>query len=134
MESIYSKIDQRLICSYIFRKDINEYRSDLSPVSEILQCCARKLKGGTFVAPHKHLPIERITIGTQEAWVVVEGLVLATVYDINDSCIAEIELNSGSCMIFFNGGHSLTAIENNTIFYEFKNGPYYGFDTDKHNI
>jgi hypothetical protein len=45
-----------------------------------------------------------------------------------------VELLSGSCMIFFSGGHALKVLEDNTLFYEFKNGPYYGHDTDKYNI
>lgn len=134
MKTIKSRLNETIICSYINMDEISEYRTDLSPEKEILQGCARKLKDNIFVAPHKHLPIERATIGTQEAWVVIEGKILAALYDVDDVFLAEIELNAGSCMIFFNGGHSLKVLENNTFFYEFKNGPYYGFDTDKHNI
>jgi cupin fold WbuC family metalloprotein len=134
MKSIFSKVSGVLICTYIYKDDISEYRTDLSPEKEILQGCARKLKGNVFVAPHKHLPVERSTIGTQESWIIIEGKVLATLYDVDDTLLDEIELNAGSCMVFFNGGHSLRVLENNTFFYEFKNGPYYGFDTDKYNI
>lgn len=134
MKSIFSNVNGALICTYIYKDDINEYRSDLSPEKEILQGCARKLNDNIFVPPHKHLPVERSTVGTQESWVIIEGKVIATLYDIDDSLLCEVELTAGSCMIFFNGGHSLKVLENNTFFYEFKNGPYYGFDTDKHNI
>ena len=116
------------------KNEISEYRTDLSSGNEILQGCARKLKENVYVAPHRHMPIVRSTLGTQEAWVVIEGKVLATLFDIDNSKLAEIELDAGSCMIFFNGGHSLRALEDNTFFYEFKNGPYYGFDKDKYNI
>jgi hypothetical protein len=134
MTSIFSRINNVILCNYIHKSEINEYRSDLSSENEILQGCARKLAGDIIVAPHKHLPIERVTLGTQEAWVILEGKILAKIYDIDDTFLTEVELISGSCMIFFNGGHSLKVLEHNTFFYEFKNGPYYGFDKDKHNI
>ena len=134
MRSTYSKLDGSLICNHIFKEDISEYRTDLSPEKEIFQGCARKLNNDIFVLPHRHFPIERSTIGTQESWIIIEGKVLATIYDIDNCLLSEIELPSGSCIIFFNGGHSLRVLENNTLFYEFKNGPYYGHDTDKYNI
>lgn len=134
MKSIYSNLDSQLICTYIQKHEISSYRTDLSAENEILQSCARKLQDDVFVAAHKHLPIKRTIIGTQEAWVIIEGKVLATIYDKDDSELTTVELLSGSCMIFFDGGHSLRVLENNTLFYEFKNGPYYGYDTDKHNI
>lgn len=134
MKSIFSKINNELICSYIHKEEISEYRTDLSPETEILQGCARKLNDNIFVPPHRHLPIERSTFGTQESWIIIKGRVLATLYDLDDTLLCAVELKAGSCMIFFRGGHSLKALENDTLFYEFKNGPYYGFDTDKHNI
>ena len=134
MTSIFSKFEDILICTYILKHEIGEYRTDLTPEKEILQGCARLLKKDVFVPPHSHLPIERSTIGTQESWIILEGKVLATIYDSDNSWLTEIELQTGSCIIFFNGGHSLTVLENNTLFYEFKNGPYYGYDTDKYNI
>jgi cupin fold WbuC family metalloprotein len=134
MKSIYSKLDSTLICNYIHKDDITEYRTDLSPENEILQGCARILKQDIFIPPHKHKPLERATIGTQESWIILDGKVLAKIYDLDNTILTEIELTSGSCIIFFNGGHALTVLENNTLFYEFKNGPYYGYDTDKYNI
>ncbi len=134
MKTIKSKVNDVLICSYIHKDQINEYRTDLCPDNEILQGCARKLNNTVYVAPHRHLPIKRETVGTQESWIIIEGKVLASIYDINDTFLDEIELNAGSCIVFFNGGHALRALANDTFFYEFKNGPYYGYDTDKHNI
>ena len=39
----------------------------------------------------------------------------------------------GDCLILFRGGHGFKNIAKNTIFYEIKNGPYYGKgkDTDE---
>lgn len=134
MKSIKSNLTDKLICTYITKQEISQYRTDLSTDSEILQCSARILKEGLYIAPHKHLPIERNTIGTQESWVILEGKLLASVYDEDASLLAEIELGAGSCIVFFGGGHSLKVLNDNTIFFEFKNGPYYGYDNDKHDI
>ena len=134
MKKLFSKVDGRIICSFILKNQINEYRTDLSDENELLQGSARILKKDIYVKPHKHLPVKRETLGTQESWVVIEGKVLATLYDLDDSKLEEIELKAGSCMIFYRGGHSLKVIDDNTIFYEFKNGPYLGYDNDKSNI
>lgn len=134
MKTILSKIDGEIICSYIFKDQISDYRTDLSNENELLQGSARILKKDIYVKPHKHLPVKRETLGTQESWIVIEGKVLATLYDLDDSKLEEIELNAGSCMVFYRGGHSLRVIDDNTIFYEFKNGPYPGYDKDKINI
>jgi len=134
MKKIISKINKKVICTYIFKDQIKDYRTDLSDKKELLQGSARVLNSEIFIKPHKHLPLKRNTTGTQEAWVVIEGKVLATLYDIDDTFLEEIELTSGSCMVFYRGAHSLKVIDNNTIFYEFKNGPYLGFNNDKSNI
>lgn len=134
MKKLLSRVNGKIICSYISKEQISEYRTDLSDEIEILQGSARILKKGTYIKPHKHLPIKREIIGTQESWVVIKGKILATLYDVDNSKLEEIELNAGSCMIFYRGGHSLSVVEENTIFYEFKNGPYLGYDKDKCDI
>ena len=132
---IYSNIDKNiLICSYINKNNITKYRTDLSPDEEIMQGSARILEKGLIVEAHKHNPISRNTTGTQEAWIIISGKIKATLYDINDEKINDIELNGGDAIIFYRGGHSLTVLEDNTIFYEFKNGPYKGYKNDKKQI
>ena len=134
MTKILSKVNGEIICCYIRKDEISDYRSDLSNENELLQGSARILKKDIYVKPHKHFPINRETVGTQESWIVIEGKVLATLYDLDDAKLEEVELNAGSCMVFYRGGHSLRVIEDNTIFYEFKNGPYPGYDKDKINL
>ena len=52
-------------------------------------------------------------------------------YDLNDKIVKKILLNDGDCVIIYSGGHSLSILEDDTILYEFKNGPYYGPEKDK---
>ena len=134
LNKVLSKVNGKIICSYVYKNQIADYRTDLSEEHELMQGSARILKKDIYVKPHKHLAVKREIYGTQESWVVVEGKVLATLYDLDDTKLREIELNAGSCMIFYRGGHSLKVMDDNTIFYEFKNGPYLGYENDKSNI
>jgi|TARA_R100000008_G_C3582573_1_gene169621 hypothetical protein len=132
MIKIYSKVDPSILLASVLRgEELTDYRADLSPEEEYLQVSGRKLNKGIKVKAHKHLPIERTTDITQESWVVVSGMVQGTFYDLDDSFIYQTALRSGDCAVLFKGGHSLEALEDETLFYEFKNGPYYGFESDK---
>lgn len=134
MQEIRSSVDGNVLCRFIRKEVVAGYRFDMSDANENLQVSARKFSAGTKVAPHKHNPLKRNTIGTQEAWVVIEGRVMAYVYDIDDKFIDAIELHAGDAIVYFRGGHALNVLEDNTIFYEFKNGPYYGYENDKEPI
>lgn len=135
MIKLYSKIDHSVLLASILRmEDLTDYRSDLSPDEEYLQVSGRKLSSGVKVKAHKHLPIERHTSITQEAWVVFSGSVQGTFYDLDDSIILQTTIQAGDCAVLFRGGHSLETIEDGTLFYEFKNGPYFGAQEDKEKI
>ena len=132
MNHIFSKIDNKTaICSYISKDQASDLRSDLCSEDKYIQISLKKMKDKAKVKAHKHNKIDRLTTTTQEAWIVIEGKLKAEVYDLDDSVIQEIILSAGDCIAFFSGGHSLEAIEEGTIFYEFKNGPYYGVENDK---
>ena len=93
---------------------------DNLPDEEFLQISGRKIKNGTKMKPHKHIPIERKTDITQEAWVFLSGRVRAKFYDLDDSLILDTELGAGDCAIVFKAGHGFEVLEDNTIIYEFK--------------
>lgn len=132
MEKIYSKVDpNQLIYVVVKLKDINSYRLDASPEQEYLQLSARSLSRGTVVEAHKHLPVEKITTITQEAWIVFKGMIKGTFYDLDNEILGEVLLTDGDAVILFRGGHKLEVLEENTIFYELKTGPYYGKIADK---
>jgi len=106
----------------------------LSPDEEYLQISGRKLEKGLKVNAHKHIPIERKTDITQEAWIVFEGCIKGTFYDLDDSVLYETKIRKGDVIVLFRGGHSLEVLDKDTIFYEFKTGPYYGIEADKEAI
>lgn len=62
------------------------------------------------------------------------GKVKATIYDLDKAFLKEVIINDGGCLVLYHGGHSLTCLEENTIFYEIKTGPYYGYENDKEDI
>ena len=135
MKKIYSKVDQdKLISSIISLEDIDDYRTDICPDTEFLQVSARSLKKDIHVKAHQHKPFVRETTITQEAWVVHRGKIKALVYDIDKTLLEEITINEGGCIVLFRGGHSLTSIVDDTIFYEIKSGPYRGYENDKEDI
>ena len=62
------------------------------------------------------------------------GKIKALIYDIDKTLLEEITINEGGCIVLFRGGHSLTSIVDDTIFYEIKSGPYRGYENDKEDI
>jgi len=132
---IYSKVNKdSLICSIIHFDEIGSYRSDLSPENEFIQVSARKLQNNTIVNPHKHKTILRESNITQEVWIVIKGKLSADIFDIDNNILYSTILTDGDCITLYRGGHSLHSKEDGTIFYEIKNGPYYGYENDKENI
>lgn len=134
MEKIYSKTNQPWLLLHIIHRaaDIVQQRNDLVPTEQYIQVSSLSLpQDKTFVA-HKHIlkdpPFHRVR--AQESWVIIKGKVKCILYDIDDSIIAERELNPGDCSITLMGGHNYVALEP-SIIYEFKTGPYEGQEKDK---
>ena len=62
---------------------------------------------------------------------VVQGSVKATFYDLDDSVLTEAVLNPGDASFTLEGGHNYLILEDETLVYEYKTGPYEGQDCDK---
>ncbi|MFL2886644.1 MAG: hypothetical protein ACJZ4H_01370 [Candidatus Pelagibacter sp.] len=129
---IFSKVEpDKILFSLLKFKDIKDKRTDISPTSEFIQTSGRILNKDFTVKAHKHNFLKRETNLTQEAWIVLKGKISAKLYDLDDTLIYETTLTSGDCITIFRGGHELNVLEDNTYFYEIKNGPYYGVEKDK---
>lgn len=132
MEKIYSKVDSNcLLLTLNRKKDITTDRVDLSPAEEYLQCATKKLTKGMNFKPHRHNKLIRETDITQEAWVFLSGKVRAKFYDLDDSLVLDTIMESGDCVIVFKAGHGFEVLEDDTVLYEFKTGPYFGVEMDK---
>ena len=132
MVSIYSKTEPENLLAIIQEfQDINKERINLTPAGECIQAACKKLKNNVSFKAHRHNPLKRETTMTQEAWVIIAGSIKAVFYDLDDSIICEKILKAGDCAVVFRAGHSFEVLEDNTLLYEFKNGPYYGVELDK---
>jgi|TARA_R100000455_G_C6262624_1_gene117909 mannose-6-phosphate isomerase-like protein (cupin superfamily) len=135
MKKIYSNIDSKKLLHIVVNKeDVNTQRMNVVEDDEFLQLAAMKLPLGKTFLPHKHVHCEKTTNIAQESWVVIEGKVKAIFYDLDDNIISEEILNKGDCSVTLYGGHNYEILEDNTLVYEFKTGPYLGVDLDKQTI
>ena len=132
MEKIYSKIDGRLLHLINRKSDIVD-RCNIAPPDQFLQLASLGLKKGTSFKPHKLIwkSPEYEKCIAQESWVVITGQVKCMFYDTDDSFIGEWILERGDCSMTFEGGHTYEILEENTLVYEYKTGPYTGVENDK---
>jgi cupin fold WbuC family metalloprotein len=133
MIKILSKIEKEKILHVIFRKeDFKEGRQDVINPDNFLQCAVLNLKKDTTFRPHKHIWKERNEkVIAQESWVVIQGSVKCIFYDLDDTIIEEVILNAGDASFTLEGGHNYFILEDNTLVYEYKTGPYEGQKLDK---
>ena len=132
MQLIYSKSAPDKLLHIIIRKeDVTEQRMNIIDDKEFLQLAAMNLPLGKTFLPHKHIFCERTTTIAQESWVVIQGKVKAILYDINDEILTDEILNPGDCSVTLYGGHNYEILENDTLVYEYKTGPYKGLKFDK---
>ena len=132
MKKIYSNVDPNVLLHVILRKeDVKTQRINVIDDSEFLQLAAMNLPNGKTFLPHKHVYCEKTTTIAQESWVIIEGKVKAILYDLDDEIISEEILNQGDCSITLYGGHNYEILEDDTIVYEYKTGPYLGIELDK---
>ena len=132
MEKIYSRVDGRLL-HIINRIYEFEGRKEIIPKENFLQCATLKMEKGKTFPPHKHITKDRHYSKqiAQESWVVIKGSVKCKFYDIDDSLIAEPILRQGDASFTLYGGHTYEILEEDTLVYEYKTGPYEGQKLDK---
>ena len=133
MEKIYSKVDPTKLLHLIVRKeDMTPGRQDVISEENFIQCSILNMEEGKTFKPHKHIWKERTrNVIAQESWIVVQGSVKCVFYDIDDTIIAEPILKVGDASFTLEGGHNYYILEDNTLVYEYKTGPYEGVENDK---
>lgn len=133
MTQIFSKKEPSLLLHIINRFDEIDGRKDIIPDNNFIQCSTLKMKNGKSFPPHKHIKKERFYKEqiAQESWVVIRGRVKCKLYDIDDALIAEPILEAGDASFTLYGGHTYEILEDDTIVYEYKTGPYEGQKLDK---
>ncbi|MEK6927742.1 MAG: hypothetical protein AABX11_04885 [Nanoarchaeota archaeon] len=135
MEKVYSKIKPEEVLGIIFKvEDMvaqNTAGIDITSEKEFLQVRSLKANAKKIYSAHKHLVQLRNSDKTQESLVIIRGSIKGKFYDLDDKEISEFTLNPGDCIVLFSGGHSFEVIKDDTLFYEYKNGPYNGKVADK---
>ena len=133
MEKIYSKVDPNKLLHTIVRKEeITPGRQDIVSEEHFIQCSILNMEEGKTFRPHKHIWKERTrNVIAQESWIVIQGSVKCIFYDIDDSILTTEILNVGDASFTLEGGHNYEILEDNTLVYEYKTGPYEGQEFDK---
>jgi len=133
MEKIYSKVQPDKLLHMIVRKEeIKPGRVDIVSEENFIQCSMLNMEKGKTFKPHKHIWKERTrNVIAQESWVVIQGSVKCIFYDLDDTIIAEPILYPGDSSYTLEGGHNYLIMEDDTLVYEYKTGPYEGQEFDK---
>ena len=133
MEKIYSKVQPDKLLHMVVRKEeIKSGRVDIVSEENFIQCSMLNMEKGKTFKPHKHIWKERTrNVIAQESWVVIQGSVKCIFYDLDDTIIAEPILYSGDSSYTLEGGHNYLIMEDDTLVYEYKTGPYEGQAMDK---
>ena len=133
MEKIYSNVEEGKLLHIINRLSEIEKRTEVVPENNFIQCATLKMEKDKTFPPHKHITKQRTYEAqiAQESWVVIKGSVKCKFYDIDDTLIAEPVLYPGDASFTLYGGHTYEILEDDTIVYEYKTGPYEGQKLDK---
>lgn len=133
MELIHSKIKPDVLLHVVNRLSDITGRNDIIPEENFIQCATLKLEKNKTFSPHKHITKERTYKNkiAQESWVVIKGKVKCIFYDLDDTIIATPVLQPGDASFTLMGGHTYEILEEGTIVYEYKTGPYEGQKNDK---
>lgn len=133
MEKVYSIIDpDKLLHIIVRKKDLIPGRVEVVPEDQFIQCALLNMEEGKTFKPHKHIWKERTrNIIAQESWIVIQGRVKCILYDIDDQILYTPTLFPGDASFTLEGGHTYEILEDDTLVYEYKTGPYEGQALDK---
>ena len=134
METHYSRTLPNELLHLVYRAaDFKQTRQGIIPSNNFIQCSSLRLPKDTTFRAHKHITKQRTYDKqiAQESWVVIKGSVQCFFYDLDDTLLASPILYPGDASFTLKGGHNYLILENDTIVYEYKTGPYEGQELDK---
>ena len=133
MIKYYSKVDPEKLLHIVVRKEeLQPGRTEVVQEDQFIQCALLNMPEGKTFRPHRHIFKERTrNVIAQESWIVIQGSVKCTFYDIDNSILTEPILYPGDASFTLEGGHTYIILENDTLVYEYKTGPYEGQALDK---
>jgi mannose-6-phosphate isomerase-like protein (cupin superfamily) len=136
VEKVYSLVTNEVLHEIYRRSDLQHQSSErvnLGSESDFLQAAAMRIQDKKSFRAHTHLTRSRTipNLKAHESWVVVSGRVTVHYFDVDDSHLGDFTLMDGDLTITYSGGHGYTVLDENTLVYEFKSGPYEGQAIDK---
>lgn len=131
--NIYSRLDETKLLHKVVRlNDVQDGRIDLIEPDNFIQCSLLKMQNGKTFRPHQHIWKERNQkVIAQESWVVIRGRVKCLFYDTDGKFLHSEILEPGDASFTLEGGHNYVSLQDDTIVYEYKTGPYEGQELDK---
>jgi cupin fold WbuC family metalloprotein len=133
MYKIYSKVDPTKLLHVVNRGEDIKDRTDISDDGQFLQLATLRFDAGKTFKPHQHIwkPSSREQVIAQESWVVIQGTVEVSFYDTDGELLEKQVIHRGDCSMTYEGGHTYLILEDDTVVYEYKTGPYQGQELDK---
>jgi len=137
MIELYSKVEPGRLLHVVKRLyDVERqvgFREDILDADNFIQCSSLKMDRGKTFKPHKHVykEVSYPKCIAQESWVVIRGSVRCIFYDLDDTILDDVFLAHGDTSFTLAGGHTYVILEDDTIVYEYKTGPYEGQERDK---
>ena len=137
MELIYSKLNPDKLLHIIHRESDfynmdDGFRRDIVGEDEFIQLSALNMQKNHTFRPHQHIYKQGETeVIAQESWVVIKGSVECNLMDTDGTTLAKAILHLGDCSVTLGGGHTYVIMEDDTLVYEYKTGPYKGQKLDK---
>ena len=133
MYKIYSKVDPTKHLHTIYRYYNIHGRNEVAEEHQFLQLATLRMDKGKTFRPHQHIwkPIPVTNIIAQESWVIIKGSVEVSFFDTNGTLLEKQVIRQGDCSMTFEGGHTYLILEDDTVVYEYKTGPYQGQALDK---
>jgi len=84
---------------------------------------------------HKHILRPRLNNYTQECLIIYKGLIQVNIYSAGAANLKEhlhtLTAKAGDIIILYRGYHDLKVLEDNSIFFEIKNGEFTNVEEDK---
>ena len=108
-------------------KGFNWYSKD----SDAIQVASMSYDRGKVVEPHTHIFRPRSSDYTQESVIVVKGKIEFSFYDPYKIFLDKVVLNPGDLIISFTGYHGMEVLEDGTVYFEIKTGPFTGLEGEK---
>lgn len=133
MYKIYSKVDPTKHLHTIYRYYDIHGRNEVAEEHQFLQLATLRMDKGKTFRPHQHIwkPTPVTDIIAQESWVIIKGSVEVSFFDTDGTLLEKQVIRQGDCSMTFEGGHTYLILEDDTVVYEYKTGPYQGQALDK---